>query len=113
MDIIVETIASENQYKLWHSVIIEGIKIPSAYMWDGASIPRFLWRVVGSPFQPKFMAPSLLHDYRYEHGIGTRKAADNQFHKLLLINGVDKALAKTMYTGVRLFASNSWNKKGF
>ena len=33
------------------------------WVWNGASIPRFLWRVFGSPFVGKHRKPSVLHDY--------------------------------------------------
>jgi hypothetical protein len=35
----------------------------SFWTWNGASIPRFFWRVFGSPFCGKHRRPSVLHDY--------------------------------------------------
>lgn len=37
-------------------------EIPSGYCWDGASIPRFFWRIIGSNTQPEFIIASMLHD---------------------------------------------------
>lgn len=32
------------------------------YSWDGASIPRFLWRVIGHPLDDRFRLASYWHD---------------------------------------------------
>lgn len=33
------------------------------FRWDGATIPRLLWFIIGSKTNPKFRTPSLIHDY--------------------------------------------------
>ena len=105
MYVEVEPVPEHNKYKLLKSVIVEGVKIPKDFEWDGASIPRIFWEEIGSPFSPKFMVPSLVHDYLYSVGTSSglnRRQADKLFKKLLLANGVDESLAETMYTGVRV-----------
>ena len=42
-------------------------RIPEGYRWDGASIPRFCWRIIGNPTDAKFLIPSLLHDVLCEN----------------------------------------------
>lgn len=37
-------------------------KVPSGYEWDGASIPRLFWRIIGSNTNPEFIIASMLHD---------------------------------------------------
>jgi hypothetical protein len=39
------------------------INIADGFAWNGASVPRMLWPWVGSPFDPDFIAFSLVHDY--------------------------------------------------
>jgi hypothetical protein len=98
-------------YELVDSVMVEGILVPKYFRWDGASIPRILWRVIGTPFNPMFMAPSMVHDYLYSNpGKMSRKDVDKLFLKLLLHNGVDEDLAETIYTGVRLGGGSHFNK---
>ena len=107
----VEPQPGSNCYKLLEAVIIEGVHVPADFLFDGASIPRILWEEIGSPFQPRFMAPALVHDwiYRAEDHCGfSRKEADKLFKKLLLANGVDEDLAKSMYAGVRIGGADSW-----
>lgn len=38
------------------------IFIPKGFIFDGASIPRFFWRIVGHPFHPKRVIAALVHD---------------------------------------------------
>lgn len=65
--------------------------IPAGYTWDGASIPRFAWRLVGSPTDAKFLVASMIHDILCEN----RHYVDNDryfstiaFERLLYISGV-------------------------
>jgi len=105
MLIDVTPLPKEKKYRLNKGVIVDGVQVPVGFTWDGASIPRFLWRVVSSPFQPELMVPSMVHDYLYSLGDKsgfTRKQADKLFRKLLRANGVDDDLVKTIYTGVRV-----------
>ena len=41
--------------------------IPSGYEWDGASIPKLFWLIIGSKYNPEFLVPSLLHDVLCEN----------------------------------------------
>ncbi len=36
--------------------------VEKEYRWDGASIPRVFWRLIGSKTEPEFQIASLLHD---------------------------------------------------
>jgi hypothetical protein len=36
--------------------------IEDGYCWDGASIPKFFWRIIGSNTGPEFIIASMLHD---------------------------------------------------
>ena len=41
--------------------------IPKGYTWDGASIPRIFWRLIGSKSDNRFLIPSLIHDVLCEN----------------------------------------------
>ena len=41
--------------------------IPAGYEWDGASIPKFCWRIIGSNTNPEFIIASMLHDMLCEN----------------------------------------------
>ena len=37
--------------------------ICNGYVWNGADIPVFLWRIIGSRYNPEFRKASMIHDY--------------------------------------------------
>ena len=41
--------------------------IKNGYCWDGATIPRLFWRVIGSNTDPHFIIASMLHDVLCEN----------------------------------------------
>jgi len=43
------------------------IAIPAGYHWDGATIPRPCWSIIGHPTDPQFALASLAHDWFCEH----------------------------------------------
>ena len=60
--------------------------IPKGYCYDGASIPRLFWRVIGSNTDNRFLIPALIHDVLCEHHgyvDNDRKFSSNVFNALL------------------------------
>ena len=39
------------------------VPIPGGYVWNGADIVVFLWRIIGSRYNPEFRRASMAHDY--------------------------------------------------
>tara|TARA_Y100000592_G_C5424396_1_gene294927 strand:+ start:781 stop:1161 length:381 start_codon:yes stop_codon:yes gene_type:complete len=96
-------VAGEDKYVLTKPFRFGGYTIPKGYKWDGATIPQIFWSLVGSPFQPKFMKASLVHDFLYYRKDITAKCNDQTFRKVLLLDGVGKVKATVMYSAVRLY----------
>lgn len=88
-------------YVLTKAFRFGGYTIPKGYKWDGASIPRIFWALVGSPFQPKFMRASLIHDFLFHRTDVNAKCTDITFFKVLKHDSVSELLARTMYCFVR------------
>ena len=66
-------------------------EIPKYYCFDGASVPRFFWRVIGSNTDNKFLIAALIHDYLCEnHHIidNDRKFSTQVFNALLVASEV-------------------------
>ena len=82
--------------------------IPRGYKWNGASIPRPLWAIIGSRFEPDRLLASLRHDWIYLVHCADRKSADRLFRDDLLAAGMAAWKAKTMYSAVRAFGGCSW-----
>lgn len=65
--------------------------IPKGYRWDGASIPRVFWRMIGSKTEPEFLIPSMIHDVlceNHRYVDNDRYFADKVFERLLYAAGV-------------------------
>jgi hypothetical protein len=87
-----------------HSVLI-----PAGYTFDGASIPRWLWSLIGSPFEPELMLAACVHDWYCEHTsqhYESRAIGDSVFFMLLRKAGVPVWRRRIMFLGVR--ANSFW-----
>jgi Protein of unknown function (DUF1353) len=83
--------------------------VPPGAMVDGASIPRFLWTVLGAPFTGLHRVASVVHDYYCV--AQTRKHEDTHrvFYEAMLVSGVSSSKAWVMYQGVKQFGP-TWSK---
>lgn len=65
--------------------------IPKGYCYDGASVPRFFWRVIGSNTDNKFLVAALVHDVLCENHSyveNDRNFSTEVFNALLESSGV-------------------------
>ena len=65
--------------------------IPAGYAWDGASIPRVFWRLIGSKNDQRFLVPSLIHDVlceNHDYIDNDRYFSTIVFERLLYTSGV-------------------------
>ena len=61
-------------FELFNSVLVSVITtkrqfkftIFNGYTWNGADIPRFFWRIIGSRTDNDFLIASMIHDYLLE-----------------------------------------------
>jgi len=99
-----------NVYTLLEDLRWGNITVPAGFESDGASVPRFFWRLVFPPGDADALRAAILHDYIYrEHPAGwTRADADRLFYMILVADGVPKFRALLAYWGVRLFGWRSW-----
>lgn len=75
---------------------------------DGASIPRLLWRVFGSPYAPDIFPAAIAHDALYRGEIVPRCDADAAFFAMMAESGVPKRKRRLVWIGVRLFGWITW-----
>lgn len=98
-------------------------KVPAGARTDGASIPRFLWRLCGHPLQAPRVYAALLHDWLYGNGGCDdgdwtwpsdllREDADGCYYALLRHFGVPAWRAKVEYWALRLFGGAHWVSEG-
>ena len=97
----------------WHIAILgRGVVVPKGFLTDGASIPRFLWRVCGHPMGTQRVIPAIVHDAIYAGAIAgfTRKEADQIYADALVELGFPKRKARLEYAALRLFGAAHWQE---
>ena len=70
---------------------------------DGASIPRYLWSVMGGPFEGRYRNASVLHDVAYGEHKRPWQDCDRMFYYAMRCSGVGGTEAKTMYYALYKF----------
>ncbi len=82
-------------------------RTPAQYEVDGASIPRALWTVVGSPYTGDYRRASIVHDKACDDAgknVSERRRADRMFFHACRAGGCSTAEAMLLYVGVRIGA---------
>jgi len=84
--------------------VIHVVRIPRGYVFDGASIPRWAWSIVGYPFEPDLIQAACVHDWYCEQSTSyfDRTIGDSVFLKLLSDAGVSSWRRCIMFGAVRL-----------
>jgi len=82
---------------------------PKGSIINGASIPRFLWSSVGSPFVGDYRNASVVHDVGCDDPTQDRKAVDKMFYHACRAGGCSSINARKLYLGVRIGAWASQN----
>jgi len=93
--------------------------VPQGFITDGASIPKFLWYIYGTPMDYPYSLTATLHDYLYiflakinkDPDCAYRKEADLAFRDYSIQLGVSKFKAYTMYCAIRLFGGSHWGEE--
>jgi hypothetical protein len=78
------------------------IIVPVDFKTDGASIPRALWTVVGSPFLPEFITAAIVHDYCCKEDWDVQEMSD-VFFELLMLSGVNTIRGTLMREAVEIY----------
>ena len=84
------------------------VHVMPGFRTDGASIPRLLWPIFGSPYDPDIMAAATGHDAMYRGRIVPRKDADRAFSNMMAANGIRTWKRRRIWLGVRLFGWITW-----
>jgi len=73
---------------------------PAGSKVDGASIPRFFWRVMGSPFTGRYRRASVVHDVYCAKQARPHRSVHRMFHEAMRADGVGRFRAWLMYQAV-------------
>lgn len=77
---------------------------PAGSVINGASIPRPLWSIVGSPYTDDYREASVVHDVACATPGVSRRDADRMFYFACLAGGCPVEQARMLYLGVRIGA---------
>jgi hypothetical protein len=76
---------------------------PEGSMVDGASIPRFFWRAIGSPFVGRYRRASVLHDVYCQTQSCPSTLVHRMFREAMRADGVGRVRAWLMWLAVQCF----------
>lgn len=93
--------------------IIGKITIKYGFIFDGASIPKFAWSLIGEhPFSGKLLPAAIVHDILYRtHYVGYLKAND-VWYDLCVINNVALGKRQIMTQTLNTVGWIAYNKNG-
>jgi Protein of unknown function (DUF1353) len=86
-------------------------KCPKGSKIDGASIPQFLWTVIGSPYTGLYRKASVPHDIACQERKKSSDEVHLMFYNACLAAGCSETDAKVLYAGV-LIGGPDWEVAG-
>ena len=90
-----ETQRYEDRYGVIHEV-------EKDFQFDGASIPREFWWLIGHPLEAEFVHAAGLHDRQCQQRVDSPEAVHRRFYFALRAAGVGWRRAEIMWAAVRL-----------
>ena len=99
----------------WH---IEGLlpdgrvlylDVKAGFVFDGASIPRALWRVCGHPLEAPRIAAALAHDWIYASKCISRADAELIYRTICAWVGISAVCRNVEYAALRMCGWVAWS----
>lgn len=88
---------------------IGNFTVPEKFLSDGCSLPRIVWRVIGHPFDMRYLREALLHDYLYRTQLVTRAQADRLLYDMTK-GKICWLRRQAIYRGLQMGGWVAWNK---
>lgn len=85
------------------------LDIKAGFVFDGASIPRALWRVCGHPLEAPRIAAALAHDWIYASKAVPRADADLIYRTICAWVGINAFCRNVEYGALRVCGWVAWN----
>lgn len=86
------------------------LEFSRGFNFDGASIPRFAWSLVGSPFSGIYILAALPHDGLYQAELLPREQADEIFKNLIENFGGSAFTEQVFWAAVRVGGGETWER---
>ena len=88
------------------------LDVKAGFVFDGASIPRALWRVCGHPLEAPRIAAALAHDWIYASKCVPRVDADLIYRTICAWVGIPAFCRNVEHAALRLCGWVAWNGHG-
>ena len=85
------------------------IEVKAGFVFDGASIPRALWRLCGHPLEAPRIAAALAHDWIYASRACDRADADAIYREICRLVGIPFLCRNVEYWTLRAFGWIAWH----
>ena len=107
-------IVDDNVFILFEDVVVESlgynITVKKGFDFDGASIPKWLWSIYGSPLNGNYVVASLIHDGLYASQRVSKSVSDKIFLDVMKQSNVGYIKRTSMYLAVKMFGGKDWKE---
>lgn len=107
-------IINENVFTLSKDKAVESlgysVTVKKGFDFDGASIPKWLWSIYGSPLNGNYVVASLIHDGLYASQKVPKRVSDKIFLDIMKQSNVGYIKRTSMYLAVTLFGGKDWKE---
>ena len=86
------------------------VTVKKGFDFDGASIPKLLWSIYGSPLNGNYVVASLIHDGLYASQKVSKSISDRIFLDIMKQSNVGYIKRTSMYLAVKMFGGRDWKK---
>ena len=86
------------------------VTVKKGFDFDGASIPKWLWSIYGSPLNGNYVVASLIHDGLYASQKVSKSISDRIFLDIMKQSNVGYIKRTSMYLAVKMFGGRDWKK---
>ena len=86
------------------------VTIKKGFDFDGASIPKWLWSIYGSPLNGNYVVASLIHDGLYASQKVSKRVSDKIFLDIMKQSKVGYIKRTSMYLAVKMFGGKDWKE---
>ena len=86
------------------------VTIKKGFDFDGASIPKWLWSIYGSPLNGNYVVASLIHDGLYASQKVSKSVSDKIFLDIMKQSSVGYIKRTSMYLAVRVLGGKDWKE---
>ena len=107
-------IVNENVFILSEDKTVESlgysVTVKKGFDFDGASIPKWLWSIYGSPLNGNYVVASLIHDGLYASQKVSKSVSDKIFLDIMKQSNVGYIKRTSMYLAVRVLGGKDWEE---